>query len=169
MAGSEKSGIAAATATLLEGCTYCLSPAPSANPEAVRSIVELVEQMGASPFFIEAAEHDRLVAGISHLPTLLSAALVLATTRNPHWPRMSRLAASGYRDLTRLASGDPRMNRDISLTNRENIISWLDDLAEELSRFRRVISEDSKELEKVLVEAQKARLRWLEGRDDKDG
>ena len=165
MAGSEKSGIAAASATLLDGCIYCLSPASSAAPEAVQSVVGLVEQMGASPLFIDAEEHDEEVGGISHLPTLLSAILVLTTAKSSRWDRMSRLAASGYRDMTRLASGDPRMNRDISLTNSENIASWLDKFAQELGEFRRLLVEDGEELERTLTQAREAHQRWLDGRE----
>jgi prephenate dehydrogenase len=164
MAGSEKSGIAAASVTLLDGCTYCLSPASDAAPEAVQSVVELVERMGATPFFIDAEEHDEQVAGISHLPTLLSAALILTTVKSPHWDGMSQLAASGYRDLTRLASGEPRMNRDIGLTNGKNITDWLDRFAQELGEFRRLLTEDGEELEEALTRAREAHRRWLEER-----
>ncbi len=165
MAGKETSGIDEADANLFMGCTYCLTPPPGASPEAVQSMVDLVELIGANPFFIDAAEHDSFVAGISHLPILISAALVSATTKSDKWPQMSRLAATGFRDLSRLASGDPIMSRDICLTNRAAILRWLDDYIGELERYRRLLAEGSEELEEVFVRARDARQRWVEDRN----
>ncbi|MCJ7654589.1 MAG: prephenate dehydrogenase, partial [Dehalococcoidia bacterium] len=131
MAGKETSGVSAAAADLFHNCTYCLTPAPGAKLAAVRTVKEMVKELGAIPLAISAQEHDRLVAGVSHLPLLLSVALVSATTKNPSWQQMSRLAASGYRDLTRLASGNPEVNADICLSNPAAIVSWIDVFSEE--------------------------------------
>ena len=161
MAGKEASGIESAEAELFHGCTYCLCPSPNATPEAVHMATILVERIGAKPLLIDAWEHDNLVAGTSHLPILLSAALVSATTNNPSWPRMSPLAASGYRDLTRLASGNPKMNSDICLTNQEPIVHWIDAFTKELGDFRRLIIEGSYDLEKAFITTQQARQSWL--------
>ena len=168
MAGKELSGIEAAEAGLFEGCTYCLTPGQNASPAAVELLVGMVKKIGANPLFITAAEHDNLVTGISHLPLVLSAALVMTTTQSSSWEKMSRFAATGYRDLTRLASQHPRMNRDICLTNRPNILNWIDAFSKELSHFRKLIDEDSKELEDTFIQAQQARQLWLEKRDKKD-
>jgi prephenate dehydrogenase len=168
MAGKEVSGIEAAEASLFEGRTYCLVPGQNASPEAVEAVVGLVKQMGAEPLIITASEHDSFVAGISHLPTLLSVALVSTTTKSPSWVKMSKLAATGYRDLTRLASQNPQMNRDICLTNQENILKWIDGFIEELSQFRRLIANGGEDLERVFDQAKQARQRWLEGHDKED-
>jgi len=101
MAGRETYGIQAAEAELFHGCTYCLTPSEKASPKSIDTVTGMVKKLGAIPFFIDAQEHDNLVAGISHLPMLLSAALVSLTTKNPSWSKMSKLAASGYHDLTR--------------------------------------------------------------------
>ena len=162
MAGKEASGIEAADAELFLGCTYCLCPAPNASPEAAYSIAALTERIGAKPLLIDASEHDHMVAGTSHLPILLSAALVSATTQNPSWTKMTKLAASGYRDLTRLASGNPKMNRDICLTNQEAIINWIDEFTKELGEFRRLVAEGNQDLEKAFIRMHQARQRWLE-------
>ena len=82
--------------------------------------------------------------------------------------KMSRLAATGYRDLTRLASQHPQMNRDICLTNQQNILKWIDDFVEELSQFRRLIANGSEDLEGLFDQAKQARQRWLEGHDKED-
>lgn len=164
MAGKEISTIKAATADLFRKCTYCLTPLPQAKPSAVRTVKDMVKALGAVPLIIEADEHDRLVAGISHLPLLLSAALVLATTKNPSWPQMSRLAASGYRDLTRLASGNPELGAHICLSNQAAIVSWIDMFIDELQTLRSLVADGSEEIEQALAIANKARQKWLEKR-----
>jgi prephenate dehydrogenase len=124
----------------------------------------MVKKLGAIPLTISAQEHDRLVAGVSHLPLLLSVALVSATTKNPSWKKMSRIAASGYRDLTRLASGNPEVNAHICLTNQAAIVSWIDVFSEELQRLRRLVADGSNEIEKALAIANEARQKWLKRR-----
>jgi len=162
MAGKELSGIDAAEATLFENRPYCLAQGKNASHTSAQTISELVNRIGANPVFITAPEHDILVAGISHLPLIISSSLVMSTVQSPYWSKMSGLAAGGYRDLTRLASQHPRMNRDICLTNRQNILNWIDEFIQELSRFRGLISGEGEELEKAFIQAQKARQRWIE-------
>ena len=168
MAGKESAGIDVAEATLFQGRTYCLIPGRNASPASIQLMVELVGQMGANPLFITAPEHDNFVAGISHLPLILSSTLVMATTKSPVWEKMSGLAATGYRDVTRLASQHPRMNRDICLTNRENILLWIDEFSRELSRFRRLVADSSEDMEKAFMEARQARESWLDDYDKRD-
>jgi prephenate dehydrogenase len=161
MAGRETYGVQAAEADLFRRCTYCLTPSERASPESIDTVVEMTKQLGAKPFFVEAQEHDDLVAGISHLPMLLSAALVSLTTRNPSWAKMSKLASSGYHDLTRLASGSPEVNAHICLSNQRAIIDWIDSFTQELERYRRLVTDADKRLEQALTEANKARQKWL--------
>jgi len=124
-------------------------------------MIGMVKKLGAIPFFIDAQEHDNLVAGISHLPMLLSAALVSLTTKNPSWSKMSKLAASGYHDLSRLASGSPEVNAHICLSNKEAIVNWIDKFSKELGRYRQLVAEGDKSLEQAFTEANKARQEWL--------
>ncbi len=164
MAGKETSGIKAAEADLFHNCVYCLTPATQAKPAAVQTVADMVKTLGATPLTISAEEHDNLVAGISHLPLLLSIALVSATTQSPSWEQMSRLAASGYQDLTRLASGNPEVNAHICLSNQAAIISWIDKFSEELQRLRKFLANGDSEIEKLLVMASEARRKWLKKR-----
>jgi prephenate dehydrogenase len=164
MTGKEISGLDGAEAKLFSGCIYCLTPTSNASPEAVQWMTRLVRLIGANPLFIDPAEHDDFVAAVSHLPMLLSAALVSATANKPSWPEMSKLAASGYRDLSRLALGDPEMNRDICLTNQVNIVNWMDQYIEELKKYRRLVSEGGEELMQAFLWAQQARRKWLQER-----
>jgi len=161
MAGRETYGIHAAEAGLFRGCTYCLTPSEKASPKSMDAVISMVKKLGATPFFVDAEEHDNLVAGISHLPMLLSAALVSLTTRNPSWAKMSKLAASGYHDLTRLASGSPEVNSHICLSNQRFIVDWIDEFSQELERYRQLVARGDKHLEQVLTQARKARQEWL--------
>ena len=161
MAGRETYGIQAAEAELFRGCTYCLTPSEKASPKSIDTVTGIVKRLGAIPFFIDAQEHDNLVAGISHLPMLLSAALVSLTTKNPSWSKMSKLAASGYHDLSRLASGNPEVNAHICLSNKEAIVNWIDKFSKELEKYRQLVAEGDKRLEQALTEANKARQEWL--------
>ena len=163
MAGKETSGIDEADADLFRDCVYCLTPAPTATKEAIQSLEVIVKAIGARPLFIDAGVHDELVAGVSHLPMLLSAAFVAATTESPYWPEMSGIAARGYRDVSRLASGSPEMNRDICVTNREQIVRWIDRYIDELKRYRSLVDEGGDEIRDALARARDARERWLMG------
>jgi len=161
MAGKETYGIQAVEAKLFQGSAYCLTPAKKTSPQAADKVANVVKKLGATPLFVDAQEHDNLVAGISHLPMLVSAALVSATSKDSSWGMMSKLAASGYRDLTRLASGNPEVNAHICLTNRQAIIHWIDEFSKELARYRQLVDVGNKDLEEALAEANKARQEWL--------
>ena len=161
IAGRETYGIQAAEAKLFQGCTYCLTPAEKASPQSIDKVTNMVKKLGATPFLIDAQEHDNLVAGISHLPMLLSAALVSTTAKDASWNKMSILAASGYRDLTRLASGNPEVNAHICSSNQEAILRWIDKFSQELDRYRQLVTSGNSQLEEALAEANKVRQEWL--------
>ena len=161
MAGRETYGIQAAEAELFQGCTYCLTSSEKSSSKSIDTVTGMVKKLGAIPLFIDAQEHDNLVAGISHLPMLLSAVLVSLTTKNPFWSKMSKLAASGYHDLTRLASGSPEVNAHICLSNKEAIINWIGKFSKELEKYRQLVAGGDKRLEQALTDANKARQEWL--------
>jgi len=164
MAGKEKFGIQAADADLFKNSVYCLINDSQATPLAIQVIEDMVENIGAKPLFISAIEHDNLVAGISHLPLLLSVALTLTTTKDSSWSQMAKLASTGYRDLTRLASGNPEVNSNICLSNRSAIIRWIDEFSKKLNLIRELVDHDNKEIQRVLTIANEARRDWLEKR-----
>jgi prephenate dehydrogenase len=168
MAGKELSGIEAAEADLFKGCTYCIVQGEDTSSEEIKVITDLVKYLGANPFFITASEHDNFVAGISHLPLIISSSLVMSTTQSPYWQDMSVLAAGGYRDVTRLASQHPVMNRDICLTNQKNILKWIDEFTKELNRFRQLVIDGDQALDKAFIQAQQARHKWIEEHDKGD-
>jgi prephenate dehydrogenase len=136
MAGKETQGIKHAEAGLFKDKTWVVVPSPDAGEGAVRSVLGLINILGAEPLFIDAEEHDQYVAAVSHLPLVMSTALFSLVRNSPSWDDIAPLAASGFRDVTRLASGEPRMAHDICVTNGDAIAHWIDRYIVELQRFR---------------------------------
>lgn len=164
MAGKEVSGVEAADAELFRGKVYCLCATARTRPEAVKKVSMLIEMLGAHMRFMEPARHDEQVAGVSHLPFLASVALVNAVAGQDYWPEMAVLAASGFRDMSRLAAGSPEMYRDICLTNGEAITAWMDTYIATLQQMRDQIAQQSPALGALFVEAQQTRLEWQHAR-----
>lgn len=165
MAGKEASGPEAAQADLFQGTTYCIVPGKHADEQAVSTVVKMAETIGAKPYFIDPVEHDSYVAAVSHLPMVLSTVLMKLTSSSPSWPEISRLASTGFRDVSRLASGDPEMSRDICLTNREGLVHWMDQFIKELYAFRGLVQEGGERpLGRAFDDAWEARDRWLQNK-----
>ena len=154
MAGKEKQGIDNAEEGLFRQRTYCICPAVDAHEGAVRAVVGIARLVGAEPLFLDPKEHDQYAAAVSHLPLLLSTALFTLLRASPAWTDLAPMASSGFRDLTRLTSGDPRMSHDIFLTNRDAAIHWLDRMGEELRRYRDLLEGDAEELLETFATAQ---------------
>ena len=136
MCGRETSGLAAADADLYRDQTFILCPTQRTTPAAEAAARALVAAVGARPLWLAAAEHDALVAAVSHLPALVSAALLRAAADERHWA----VSASGFRDTARLAGSDPRMMLDILLTNREPVLAALDGYTAELAALRAALA-----------------------------
>ncbi|GIW12873.1 MAG: prephenate dehydrogenase [Tepidiforma sp.] len=136
MAGREKSGPEAASADLFQGATWAVTPSPRADERAVQVVLGLIEALGAVPLYIDPAEHDQYAAAVSHVPLLASVALFRMVRDSQGWEDAALLAGPGFRDITRLASGDPTMARDIMLTNREAVLHWIGRLQDELGSIR---------------------------------
>ncbi|NJP04646.1 MAG: prephenate dehydrogenase/arogenate dehydrogenase family protein [Chloroflexaceae bacterium] len=162
MAGKEQSGAEAAEADLFQGAIYCLTPSNHAQQTALNTVEALVRALGSTPYYIDPHEHDAFVAGISHLPFLLSTVLVEATSQSPAWNEMANLAASGFRDISRLASGDVAMHRDICLTNAPSLNRWINDAIGILIDIRDHIEQgDEAYLNTLFLHAQQVRDAWL--------
>jgi prephenate dehydrogenase len=167
MAGKEQSGPAAADPDLFKEAIYCLTAAVNTSREAVETVEAMVTTIGAKPYWIDPEEHDAYVAGISHLPFLLAASLVEVTSLSPAWKEMSALAASGFRDTTRLASGNPAMHRDIAITNRAALTRWINDMVSKLLEVRgHLETGDADAIEHMLRHAHDSREEWLASRSN---
>jgi len=160
MAGKEVSGVEAADAELFKDRIYCLTPTSRTNPTALSKMSAFVEMLGARPRFLEPEEHDDQVAGVSHLPFLASIALMNTVAEDDTWSDASLLAATGFRDMTRLAAGNPEMYRDICLTNSGVITRRLDEYIAALANVRDHIVAHDKDINELFAIAQQLRQRW---------
>ena len=166
-AGRETAGARHASADLFKDKPYCIVPPPHAAKDAVSTVTTMAEAIGARPFFINVDEHDSFVGAVSHLPFLLSVALMETVSKSANWDDIAQLASSGFRDASRLASGDAIMHRDISLSNRESIVSWIDSFIRELYELRNLINTeeepDADAVHQVFQHASNERARWMAG------
>jgi prephenate dehydrogenase len=142
MTGSERTRYRNSRAELLENAYYILSPEQEVPKESLDIFYELVTGLKAIPLVISPEFHDYAVAGISHVPHVVSASLVnlIKKSDNPDGV-MKLLAAGGFRDITRISSSSPRMWQQICLTNGDNITKLLGDYIEILQRARDQIEE----------------------------
>ncbi|MEW9669761.1 prephenate dehydrogenase [Ammoniphilus sp. 3BR4] len=155
MAGSHKSGVEAAHDRLFENAYYVLTPVQGVPDEAVSSLKELLMPTKANIVVLDPEEHDRIVGAISHFPHIIAAALVNQVDRySEHTPWYNRLAAGGFRDITRIASSNPRMWRDILLHNRKVMLSLAEDWKKVLDEIIGFVKEsDGQGIENFFREA----------------
>ncbi|MDQ2683103.1 MAG: prephenate dehydrogenase/arogenate dehydrogenase family protein [Chloroflexota bacterium] len=164
MAGKAMS-IEGADADLFKGATWCVTPSVKAEDGAVRNVLGMITALGADAYFVDPHEHDSYVAGISHLPFVLSATLTKTLGSDSSWKDMKSLTAGGFRDMTRLAAGSAAMHRDILITNKDAVLRWIDQFQRELSNLRETIADDAnesreEELTKFFEGARDIRAEW---------
>jgi len=146
MAGSELDGFDGADATLFEGAVWVLTPTPTTADATFSQVAAVVAELGADVVALPADRHDQVVAVISHVPHLAAATLMgLASDRAEEHAALLRLAAGGFRDMTRIASGHPSIWLDICAENRPAILSALDGLIGGLSSMRDVVDRDDRD------------------------
>lgn len=163
IAGAEKSGVDAATATLFRQRRVVLTPLPENSVESVLAIRQIWEQCGARVSELTAENHDRIFAAVSHLPHVLAFALVDEFARRENADELFSFAAGGFRDFTRIASSHPEMWRDICVANRQQLLAELDAYMAQLMRTRVLLaSGDAQGLENVFTSARNRRDAWLE-------
>ena len=138
MAGREHAGPAAASPSLFRGAAWIVCP-DGAAPSDVEAIEAIVESVGAIPHRMPAAEHDRVVADISHLPQIIAVSLINLIARRE--PAAMRLVAGSFRDLTRVAASEPRWWPEVLAANQDNVrgsirnlIGLLEEMSEEVGR-----------------------------------
>lgn len=160
MCGSERSGPATASAALLDGATWVLTPTAATDTDAVASVRAWASAAGSRVVEMDAEVHDRGVALVSHLPQLASTALMnLVAREDAASSDVLLLAAGGFRDLTRLAASNPNLWAGIMRANREESGRALDLFIEELTAIRQMLSRgDDGRIEDALERAKRARL-----------
>lgn len=171
MAGSEQGGVAAGEPDLFEGATWVLTRAPSTRPENVARLAELARRLGATPVEMDPELHDAAVARISHLPHVVAAALAEAARTDGVTSEILRLlVAGGFKSTTRIASSPPEMWRDICVTNRDAILSALDDFESCLGRFRAALLQgDADALLQAFERGKQGRDSLVPPRRDEEG
>lgn len=165
IAGTEKSGAGAASASLYRGRKVVLTPMKQTDAGALALVRSAWEACGASVFELAPREHDAVLAAVSHLPHVLAFALVDQVARHRDAKRLFSYAAGGFRDFTRIASSQPEMWRDICLANSKALLAELRRYGGELERVKRMLERgDAKALEAFFAGARDARDRWLQDR-----
>ncbi len=156
MAGSEQEGLDGASADLFVGATWVLTPTDQTDPEAFAEVRALAAEMGAEAVAVTPELHDALVAVVSHVPQLAASTLMnVANTSGDRHAVLLRLAAGGFRDMTRIASGHPAIWPDICVANRDAIVTALDEYLASLMRVRAMVASGDRDA--ILTELQSAR------------
>ncbi|MBI4306554.1 MAG: prephenate dehydrogenase/arogenate dehydrogenase family protein [Chloroflexi bacterium] len=168
LAGGGKSGPDSARADLFVDATYAILPTPKAPESSVRAVVQMVEAIGAKPFFVDLHEHDTAVAAVSHLPILLSSALMMATASSPSWREIVKFAADDFKSMTSLSGVDPEVSIGVSSSNADMLVHWVDEIIRELNDLRAMMIHESRSdrdgpLMKTFVNAWEARKRYEAG------
>jgi prephenate dehydrogenase len=160
MAGSEQEGVDGSRADLFQGAVWVLTPVATTDPEAHALVRSTVSSFGADVVELAPERHDALVAVVSHVPHLTAVSLMgMAAERSGEHAALLRLAAGGFRDMTRIAAGHPGIWPDICAENRDAITDTLDRLIDELKRVRgEVVDGDREGLLATLSRARAARL-----------
>ena len=165
IAGAENSGAAAATADLYVDRKVVLTPLPENDAAAVARVRAAWAACGATVHEMAPSRHDQVFAAVSHLPHLLSFALVHDLAQRDNREEFFRFAASGFRDFTRIAASHPEMWRDICSANREALLGELEQYQRQLDELRRaLLAGDAAALEAVFDEARTVRRAWAEGK-----
>ncbi|HLG92094.1 MAG TPA: prephenate dehydrogenase/arogenate dehydrogenase family protein [Acidimicrobiales bacterium] len=159
MAGSEQEGVEGASAQLFSGATWVLTPTEATDPDAYLRVRSVVSSLGAEVVALAPERHDELVAVVSHVPHLTAAALMsLADAGARQHAALLRLAAGGFRDMTRVAAGHPGIWPDICVDNAQAITEVLDRLVSSLAGLRRAVAEGDRDaLLELLTRARRAR------------
>lgn len=159
MAGSELDGLDGADGDMFNGAIWVVTPNEATDDRALATISTVIRSLGAEVVALTAERHDQVVAVVSHVPHLTAAMLMqVASDRAEEHAALLRLAAGGFRDMTRIASGHPDIWLDICSQNRPAIVTALDGLISRLSEIRDVVDADDRDaLETALSHARDAR------------
>lgn len=145
MAGSEKSGYQNSSDILLENAFFILTPTPETSKEQLSSYSNFVQSIGAIPLQLAPQEHDRVVAAVSHLPHIVAASLVNLVCQEDTEEYMRKVAAGGFKDITRIASSNSQMWQNICIANQDALLEMLDLFINGLQETKKQLSEGNKD------------------------
>ena len=161
IAGGEKSGFEASRADLFQEEKCIVTPTPKTNPTALKKISELWEQAGMKVISMDVEEHDLILGAVSHLPHVIAYVLMntIGGISTKNYEEITSFSGKGLKDITRIASSDPVMWRDICLSNKKPVLNLIDKFQGTLQQVRNLIeNEDAQLLEQTFVTAKKYRL-----------
>ena len=161
IAGGAQHGAAAARADLFQGKQTIICQLQENSAADVALVEEFWKVMGSNIKRISAVQHDAIYAAVSHLPHILSYALMASVLNSEDAEQKLEHAGAGFRDFTRIAASSPEMWRDICIANKQAILKELDQYLSVTGRLREMIAkEDAAGLEKVFQKASQARQKW---------
>lgn len=159
-------GLEAARADLFQNGLFCLIPSPTANAQAVKLTGDLVSLLGATPLYIDAAEHDGMLAGVEHLPSILAWTLLETMIHQPAWQELRKVAGPAFEAGTCLAAGDPIACGELLVANRDNVVRWIDNLMASLASIRQLlVGNEPQALFQQFQAALAERQKWLRDRE----
>lgn len=147
-------------ADLFNGTTYCLCPDPSAPPEAVERAADLAAAVGGTPLYIDAAEHDGMVAALNQLPFLVGAAALHTVSSGGAWRDLARLGSGRFAQLLATMGDSPTADLATAAANAENVGRWIDRMQAALEEMRALLGQDAAGAEDTVKRWQAARAEW---------
>ena len=138
--GTEFSGYTASSPTMLTGSSYLVVPTGISGKEHVEKLTDLIRKMEARPITVQGEQHDRALAVISHLPHVAAASLSRVAAEEDKDIDLKQLCAGGFKDITRISSSSPELWAEISLENRENVLSSLEKLEAQLADYKALLT-----------------------------
>lgn len=163
MAGKETQGVSSADPNLFEGRPWVLIRDDSVSIAEYGVLEDVITLIGAKIILLDAETHDMAMASVSHLPLLVASTLLETVAENQLWAISSKLAAGGFRDITRLASGNPQLHKDIVCANREKILLALSELEQKLRDIRKLVeSRDEENLANFFERNKNLRDQWYQ-------
>jgi prephenate dehydrogenase len=161
IAGSAQHGALASKVDLFENRQVIICPLQENGAARIEQMSRLWKSVGANLFTMSAIQHDAVFAAVSHLPHVLSYALMLQVANAEDAPTKFRHAGAGFRDFTRIAASSPEMWRDICMANRDAILKELDSYMAVVSHMQALLkNKDSQSLEKLFAKASESRNKW---------
>ena len=160
-----RGGLEGARADLFQRGLFCIVPSTTADAASVKLVTDLVSIVGARPLFLDAAEHDGLLAAVDHLPDLLALAMLETVIHQPMWRELRKVAGPGFGASTQLVTAASLAQSELYGLNRENVIRWLDALSHSLTTIRESLAAGQSEaLTEQFQKAFEERQQWLAGR-----
>ena len=152
-----------ASPALFQGALWALCPSGDVHPDAVNIATNLVQSLGANPYFLTPEEHDGLAAAAVSLPVLLSGAFMHAVSEHTSWREIRKMAGGQFERVTALPDFDAEALARTVFDNRDNVITWIETMIGELEGWREALrQEDEAALNTWFESAQQQRAQWLE-------